>query len=119
MKTSSAKAKGRRLQQWTRDQILETFEHLEPDDVRSTGMGQGGMDVQLSPAAQRVFPFGIECKNVEKLNVWDAFGQAEANCGKLEALLIIKRNGKAPLAIVDAEWFFENAAHFKTTKEKS
>ena len=50
MKTSSAKAKGRRLQQKVRDLLLETFTELEPDDIRSTSMGVSGEDLQLSPA---------------------------------------------------------------------
>jgi hypothetical protein len=32
-------------------------------------MGQSGVDVLLSPAAKKVFPLAIECKNCEKLNV--------------------------------------------------
>ena len=109
MKTSSAKAKGRRLQQWCRDQILETFPKLTEDDVRSTSMGAGGMDIQLSQAAQKVFPFAVEAKNQERVNLWNAFEQCEDNCGKLEPVLIVKRNGAAPLAVIDAEFFFENA----------
>ena len=72
MKTSSAKAKGRRLQQKVRDLLLETFTELEPDDIRSTSMGVSGEDLQLSPAARKLIPFAIECKNQEKLNVWDS-----------------------------------------------
>ncbi len=70
MRTSSAKAKGRRLQQKVRDLILETFSELEEDDVRSTSMGASGEDVLLSPLARKKFPFSVECKNVE------AFGNA-------------------------------------------
>ena len=47
MKTSSAKAKGRRLQQKVRDLLLETFTELQPDDIRSTSMGVSGEDLQL------------------------------------------------------------------------
>jgi len=65
----SRKSKGRRLQQFVRDMILENFDHLEPDDVRSTSMGAGGEDVLLSPAARKVFPFSVECKNVEKISL--------------------------------------------------
>ena len=46
MKTSSAKAKGRNLQKWVRDIILESFPGLEPDDVRSITMGDSGEDMQ-------------------------------------------------------------------------
>ena len=106
MKTQSAKAKGRKLQQWVRDLILESFP-LESDDVRSTSMGAGGEDVLLSPAARKYFPFSIECKNVEKLNVWQAYEQAEANCGGNEPLLVMKKNRKSPLVVMDAEKFME------------
>ena len=110
MKTQSAKAKGRRLQQWCRDQILETFTELSDDDVRSTSMGAGGTDVQLSSRAKELFPFSLEAKNTERVRIWDAFDQAESNCMEgTEPLLVIKRNGSAPLAVVDAEWLFENA----------
>ena len=105
MKTQSAKGKGRRLQQWFRDLILENFTELEPDDVRSTSMGAGGEDLQLSPAARRKFGYSVECKNVEKLNVWGAYEQAQANCGPHEPLLVMKKNRKKPLVVIDAEYF--------------
>tara|TARA_R110002050_G_scaffold7440_3_gene28827 strand:+ start:10103 stop:10438 length:336 start_codon:yes stop_codon:yes gene_type:complete len=105
MKTQSAKAKGRNLQKWVRDLILESYPALEPDDVRSTSMGAGGEDVQLSPAARKCFPYSVECKNVEKLNVWAAYEQAEANSGDYEPLLIMKKNRKKPLVVMDAETF--------------
>ena len=90
-----------------RDLILETFTELEPDDVRSTSMGAGGEDLQLSPAARRKFPYSVECKNVEKLNVWGAYEQAEANSGDHEPLLIMKKNRKKPLVVIDLEAFVE------------
>ena len=105
MKPQSAKAKGRKLQQWVRDILLEAFPSLEPDDVRSTSMGAGGEDVQLSPAARRLFPYSVECKSVEKLNVWGAYEQAEANSGEHEPILIMKKNRKKPLVVIDAEAF--------------
>ena len=107
MKTQSAKAKGRKLQQMVRDLILETFTELEPDDVRSTSMGAGGEDLQLSPAARKKFPYSVECKNVEKLNVWGAYEQAEKPSGNHEPLLIMKKNRKKPLVVIDLEAFVE------------
>ena len=77
MKTRSAKNKGKRLQNDVRDLILETFKQLEPDDVRSTTMGDSGEDILLSPAARKLFPFSVECKNQEKLNIWSSLEQAE------------------------------------------
>ena len=85
--------------------LLEHFPDLEPDDVRSTSMGCGGEDIQLSPAARQKFGFSVECKNVERLNVWDAYDQAMANSGDYEPLLIMKKNRKKPLVVMDAEAF--------------
>ena len=43
-------------------------------------MGAGGEDLIMARAARQMFPFSVECKNVEKLNVWEAYEQAKANC---------------------------------------
>ena len=107
MKPQSAKAKGRNLQKWMRDLILENFSHLEEDDVRSTSMGCSGEDLQLSPAARRSFPYSVEAKNCERLNVWGAYEQAAANSGKHEPLLVMKKNHKKPLVVLDAEAFMD------------
>ncbi len=106
MKPQSAKAKGRNLQKWVRDQLLRRFPDLEPDDVRSTGMGQGGEDIQLSPAARKVIPLRFECKNVEKVSVWKSYEQAISHKGKGEPVLVLKKNHKEPLVVVDAQYFF-------------
>ena len=92
MKTRSAKNKGKRLQNDVRDLILETFQELEPDDVRSTTMGDSGEDILLSPAARKLFPFAVECKNQERLNIWDSLEQAESNANQHIPLLVFKRN---------------------------
>ena len=68
-------------------------------------MGCGGEDIQLSPAARRLFGFSVECKSVERLNVWDAYEQASANSGEHEPLLVMKKNRKKPLVVLDAETF--------------
>ena len=92
MKTRSAKNKGKRLQNNVRDLILEKFTQLEPDDVRSTTMGDSGEDILLSPAARKLFPFSVECKIQEKLNIWSSLEQAETNAGGHKPLLVFKRN---------------------------
>ena len=66
MKPASSKAKGRRFQQQIQKDILGLFPELEPDDVKSTGMGQPGEDIQLSPAARKLLPYQIECKSKAK-----------------------------------------------------
>jgi hypothetical protein len=97
MRPQSAKAKGRRLQQETRDAILAAFPSLEPDDVRSTSMGASGCDLLLSPAARRLFPFSVECKNTEALNVWKALAQAAkgATLGTTP-IVVFRRNHAVP-----------------------
>ena len=104
MNPQSAKAKGRKLQQWVRDLLIETFD-IHPEDIRSCSMGAGGEDVIMARSAREKFPFSVECKNTERLNVWDAYEQACANCGNYEPLLVMKRNRKKPLVVMDAESF--------------
>ena len=115
MKTQSAKAKGRRLQQWVVKQLIETFD-IHPEDIKSCSMGAGGEDVVMARAAREKFPYSVECKNVEKLNVWDAYDQAKANAGNYEPIVIMKKNGKKPLAIIDAEYFIKNQCNLVTEK---
>jgi hypothetical protein len=107
MKAQSAKAKGRRLQQWVRNQLIEQLD-VHPEDIESRSMGAGGEDLIMARAARQKFPYSIECKNVEKLNVWEAYEQAKANAGDYEPMVIMKKNGKKPLAIIDAEYFIKN-----------
>ena len=107
IKTSSAKAKGRKHQQYVRDKILSIFSSLEPDDVRSTGMGQGGEDIQLSPAGRKLFPYSVECKSLKKIGVYKFIEQAVSNCpATAEPIAIIKADRQKPLAVLDAEHFF-------------
>lgn len=106
MTPQSAKAKGRKLQQWTRDLILKLWSGLTIRDVRSTSMGAGGVDIQLSTRASEVVPYAIECKNHEQIGVYKWYEQATENSENLEPLLVIKSNNKKPLVVVDAEHFF-------------
>ena len=106
MRVQSAKAKGRRLQQWVRDKLIEMLD-IHPEDIESRSMGAGGEDLIMARAARQKFPHSIECKNVEKLNIWDAYEQASANCGDYEPVVVIKKNGKKPLVVVDAEYYIQ------------
>ena len=102
MKARSAKNKGKRLQNKVRDLILEQFnKQLEPDDVRSITMGDSGEDILLSPAARRLFPFSVECKNQEKLNIWSALEQAEDNSNNHIPLVVFKRNRSKTYAVLE------------------
>ena len=107
MKSRSAKNKGKRLQNNVRDLLLESFTELEPDDVRSAIMGESGEDIKLSPDARKQIPFSFECKNQEKLNIWDSLQQAEENSGDYSPVLIFKRNRSKTYAVVEIDKFIE------------
>ena len=104
MKTQSAKAKGRKLQQWVRDQLIEQLD-VHPEDIESRSMGAGGEDLIMARAARQKFPFSVECKNVEKLNVWEAYKQAEENSKDYEPVVVMKKNNHKTLVVIDAEHF--------------
>lgn len=105
MKTQSAKAKGRNLQKWVVSTVLRLFPVLTPRDVRSTSMGASGTDILLSQTASTLVPLAIECKNQEKLKqVYDMYDQATT--GEGEPVIVMKMNRRTPLAVVDAEYFF-------------
>jgi len=87
MKTSSAKAKGRNLQKKVRELLIEYLK-IDPEDIESRSMGAGGEDLIMAKAARNLFPYSIECKNQEALNI-----------------AVIKRNHHKPLAVVDLEAF--------------
>jgi len=111
MKTSSAKAKGRRLQQKFMQLLIEKLD-IDPEDIESRSMGAGGEDLIMSRAARHKFPYSVECKNQEKLNIWSAWEQANSNRGIYEPIIVIKRNGTAPLVVLDAENFLEYVKEF-------
>ena len=104
MRTQSKKAKGRRLQQWVRDLLIEKLE-VHPEDIESRSMGAGGEDLIMARAAREKFPYSIECKNQESINVWKSYEQAQENSKDYEPVVVLKRNNTKPLVLVDAEYF--------------
>ena len=106
VKPQSAKAKGRRLQQWFRDLLINKLD-IHPDDIESRSMGAGGEDLIMARAARKKFPYSIECKNQEKINIWKSYFQAQENSKEYEPIVVIKRNNHKPLLLVDAEHFID------------
>ena len=106
MKTQAKKAKGRRLQLQFMQLLIEKL-NIDPEDIESRSMGAGGEDLIMSKAARNKFPYSIECKNQERMNIWQAWEQANNNKGIYEPLVVIKKNGVNPLIVVDAENFLE------------
>ena len=106
MKPQSAKAKGRNLQKWFVEKLVE-FLKLDEEDLESRPMGSQGEDIIMGKQSTQIFPYSVECKNQEKLNVWDAYNQACENSGDYEPIVVMKKNGKKPLVVIDAERFLD------------
>lgn len=83
-------------------------QNLLPDDIDVTSSGAPGRDLKLSPHAQKQFPFAIEVKNVEKLNVREAYEQAcsHARSGEIPILFHTK-NRSEMLVTLRAEDFLQ------------
>jgi len=111
MKTQSRKAKGRRLQQQFMQLLIEKLD-IDPEDIESRSMGAHGEDLIMSKAARNKFPYSIECKNQERMNIWSAWEQANENKGMYEPLVVIKKNGVRPLVVLDAENFLDMIKEF-------
>ncbi len=105
IKTSSAKAKGRKLQQTVRDAIIAAHPHLTLDDVRSTAMGSNGEDILLSTAAKAAFPYSVEAKARAKIAlVYEALEQAQSQ-NSLTPIAVIKADRKKPLVVMTLDDF--------------
>ena len=86
--------------------LLDASVNLEPDDIRSNPMGAHGEDLLFSPLARQTYPFSVECKNVEKLNMWAAIEQAE-EYGKYPPMVIFAKNGKEPMVALPLDKLLE------------
>ena len=60
MNTSSKKAKGRRLQKWFRELLIEKLS-IHEEDIESRSMCAGGEDLIMARAARKKFPYSVEC----------------------------------------------------------
>ena len=107
MSAKSAKAKGRRLQNLTRDLLREAFSSLEEDDIKSQTMGMPGEDIVLSPAARKIIKYSFECKNKERLDLWKSLEQAEENSEDRTPVLVIKRNRSKTYAVIEVDHFID------------
>jgi len=107
MKPSSAKGKGRRLQNYLRDKLYNYFPTLREGDVKTAVMGESGEDIILSPAARDLIPFSFECKNQERLNIWESLSQAEQNCNKYIPAVVFKRNRTKTYITLELEEFLK------------
>lgn len=105
MKTSSCKQKGRRACQEAKDMILRYIPVLSHDDIVITSSGDTGEDLKLSPRARNMFPFSVECKNQEKINIWKGIEQAKTHAEKkgFIPLLLFTKNRHDLMACIPFE----------------
>lgn len=101
MKSRSAKQKGRRAALEAAQMLLTAAPDLSPDDIRVVPSGVPGEDLWLSSKARGYYPFAVECKNVEKLNFWDAIRQAEQHAKGTDYLpVVVFRRNNEPLRVI-------------------
>lgn len=106
--TRSAKNKGVRLQNEIVAAICARFPSLAPGiDVKGRTMGETGCDVLLSTPARVLFPFAVEARNQEAVNIWQAWEDAKrhAERERLNALAVIHRNRSDTLVVIDLATF--------------
>ena len=106
--TRAAKAKGRVGQNEIRDKLLETFPEFEPDDIRSTTMGDTGEDIQLSPAARKKLPITIEVKR-RKAGLKTVYGYLDqaTNHGKGDPIVFYRSDRNPWIVITELDHYME------------
>ncbi len=86
---------------------MEAHPELTLNDVRSTPMGVKGVDVQLSEAAQKKFPFSVECKARRSFDTIYGFLEQSEKHRKagLTPIAVIKGDRRDPLIIFEFKTF--------------
>ena len=120
MKTRSAKAKGRRLQDWVRTQLVKKLGLPANTDLVTTAiMGEKGMDVKVVSTLRNKWPFSIECKNRETFSgIYKILEQSAKQDSNLIPLAFLKMNNMKPLVILEAETFLEIYFNDKNMDER-
>ena len=114
--TSSAKGKGRNLQQWLARKISE-FTGLpwgKDESIASREGAQAGTDVRLLPEARKLFNFSVECKSGNTWALPAAIKQCKSNLyPNSDWLICLDRPSShiedriLPVICIDGEVFFQ------------
>jgi hypothetical protein len=121
MKTSSCKAKMRKLQYYFCSLISEATGLPWGKDcpIESRPSGQNGTDVRLDDKALKLFPFSVECKNQETWSLPAYIKQSQTNQVEgTDWLLVLSKNEagmkamgledpKDPIVVLPAKTFFK------------
>ena len=109
IKVSSRKAKGRDLQKWMCSEISEIvgIPYKQDDDqclIHSREMSQAGTDIVLRGEAFKLFPYSVECKNTESLDLVKTVVQAKSNTVDSTDYLIVHKRKALPEVVVVMAW---------------
>lgn len=109
IKVRSAKQKGLNLQKNVCEKIsaitgIEYDQSSDQSEIASRPSGQHGTDVILRGEALKRFPYSVECKSSESLNLVDTIDQSKANVIKGTDWLIVHRRKAIPDPIVIMDW---------------
>lgn len=105
----SAKGKGRELQKWVCRKIsgLTDIPFDNKDDncmIHSREMGQSGVDIILRGEALQKFPFSVECKSTESLNLREFVQQAKNNQKDGTDWMVVVRTKSISDVVVIMSW---------------
>ena len=101
---TSAKRKGRALEALVVQKLKEKFPEVA-DGISQVAASCSGNDIVLSPAAQRVFPFSVECKRRAAIAlIYDALAQA-ASQNDRTPIAVVQADRKRPLVVIDLHDF--------------
>ena len=110
---SSAKSKGRRLQQLICKKISELtgIEWGKDCAIESRPMGQCGADVRMETSVLKLFPFATECKYQESWSIYQWMKQAVAAQKRMPGtswVLFVRKNDMKPtsITVLDTNTFF-------------
>lgn len=122
IKVQSAKGKGMNFQREICQKISDLIgiPYLRGNDdslIESRGGGQHGVDIILRGEAKKRFPFSIEAKNQENLNLVETVKQAQENQIDGTTWLVVHRRKALPMDLVIMAWeSFEELYGRKTGK---
>ncbi len=109
IKIASRKGKGRNLQKFICQEIADllSITYDQSDDnclIQSRPMGMSGLDVILRGDALIDFPFSIEAKCAESLNILQTFGQVTKNQLPMTDWMIVHQRKSIPEPLCIISW---------------
>lgn len=117
MKPRSCREKGRRFEFWTR-KVIASLLNIPLEEVLIRSKSAPGTDVWVSPSFRELFPFGVECKNKNRISFWKTVKQAEENAIKDGLIPMIWMKNKKVWVALPLEVFFVIFLNKKLTEEE-